>query len=52
MCATTSSGYEGDGSPDRMDAMVWVMTELFPSMTQTKTRTVSLPPMGAGGWMG
>lgn len=52
LCAMTAAGYEGDGSPDRLDAMVWVMTELFPAMTRTKSRTVSLPPMGAGGWMG
>ncbi|HYJ83293.1 MAG TPA: terminase family protein [Allosphingosinicella sp.] len=30
LCAMTYGGYEGDGrSPDRADAMVWAMTELF-----------------------
>jgi len=29
LCALTWSGYEGAGSPDRLDAMVWAMTELF-----------------------
>jgi len=29
LCALTWSGYEGPGSPDRLDAMVWAMTELF-----------------------
>jgi phage terminase large subunit-like protein len=29
LCAMTYSGYEGEGSPDRADAMVWAMTELF-----------------------
>jgi phage terminase large subunit-like protein len=29
MCALTWSGYQGPGSPDRLDAMVWAMTELF-----------------------
>jgi len=52
LCGMSAAGYEGDGSPDRLDAMVWVMTELFPAMTRTKTRIVSLPPMVAGGWMG
>lgn len=52
MCQMTAAGYEGDGSPDRLDAMVWGLTELFPQMVQTKTRTVKVPPMGAGGWMG
>jgi len=30
MVLTTSAGYEGDGSPDRLDALVWLLTELFP----------------------
>lgn len=25
----TCAGFEGDGSPDRADAMVWAMGELF-----------------------
>jgi phage terminase large subunit-like protein len=29
MCAMTYRGYEGEGSPDRLDAMVWAMTELI-----------------------
>ena len=29
LCALTWSGYQGSGSPDRADAMVWAMTELF-----------------------
>jgi phage terminase large subunit-like protein len=29
LCALTWSGYKGAGSPDRADAMVWAMTELF-----------------------
>ncbi len=29
LCALTWSGYQGAGSPDRADAMVWAMTELF-----------------------
>ena len=29
LCALTWKGYEGPGSPDRADAMVWAMTELF-----------------------
>ena len=28
MCAMTSDGFLGDGSPDRMDALVWAVTEL------------------------
>jgi phage terminase large subunit-like protein len=29
LCALTWAGYKGAGSPDRLDAMVWAMTELF-----------------------
>jgi phage terminase large subunit-like protein len=29
LCAITYAGYEGDGSPDRADAMVWAMSELL-----------------------
>jgi phage terminase large subunit-like protein len=29
LCALTWSGYQGPASPDRADAMVWAMTELF-----------------------
>jgi hypothetical protein len=32
MCQMTSAGYEGTGSPDRVDAMVWGFTELFPKL--------------------
>jgi phage terminase large subunit-like protein len=29
LLAMTGSGYAGDGSPDRLDALVWALTELF-----------------------
>ncbi len=29
MCAFTYAGYQGPGSPDRADAMVWAMSELI-----------------------
>lgn len=32
MTQMTTFGYEGDGSPDRVDALVWAMTDLFPAM--------------------
>ena len=32
MCQMTAAGYEGTGSPDRVDAMVWGLTELFPKL--------------------
>lgn len=36
MCKMTAGGYEGNGSPDRVDAMVWGFTQLFPGMTRPK----------------
>lgn len=37
MCQMTAAGFEGHGSPDRCDALVWAMTELFPSMVTKST---------------
>ena len=34
LCLFTAGGYEGDGSPDRADALVWAFTELFPKLTR------------------
>ncbi len=33
-CLMTAAGYDGEGSPDRLDAMVWGFTELFPKLTR------------------
>jgi phage terminase large subunit-like protein len=35
MTMITNAGFEGEGSPDRLDALVWALTELFPEMVQT-----------------
>lgn len=51
MCLVTNAGYQGDGSPDRVDALVWGMTELFPAMTVAKKQKAARPPAIAGGWM-
>lgn len=45
MTQMTVNGYEGEGSPDRVDALVWAMTELFPSMTERqRPQIMPLPP--------
>lgn len=45
MTQMTTFGYEGDGSPDRADALVWGLTTLFPSMVrEDKTRAYAPPP--------
>lgn len=51
MCQMTAAGYEGDGSPDRVDALVWGMTELFPSINKMKRKPVRGPDLSAGGWL-
>lgn len=47
MCLVTAGGYEGPGSPDRVDAMVWGFKELFPRMTQKSNRSASSLPKTA-----
>jgi PBSX family phage terminase large subunit len=38
LCNFTSAGYMGDRSPDRADALIWALSELFPGMTRKATR--------------
>jgi phage terminase large subunit-like protein len=38
LCAMTADGYRGPGSPDRADAMVWAMTELFKPKAEPRLR--------------
>jgi hypothetical protein len=52
MCQVTAAGYEGEGSPDRVDSLVWGFTELFPTLIRPKTHEVHIEPLGEGGWMG
>lgn len=34
LCAFTTTGYIGGGSPNRADAMIWALTDLFPGMVR------------------
>lgn len=36
LCGFTTHGYTGDHSPNRADAMVWGMSDLFPELTKEK----------------
>jgi phage terminase large subunit-like protein len=38
LCAFTTAGYMGDRSPDRADAAIWALTDLFPGMTRRAPR--------------
>lgn len=52
MTQFTNEGYTGDDSPDRADALVWALTELFPDMVDTipDASNLQLSPSG-GNWM-
>lgn len=52
MTQMTTSGYQGGGSPDRLDALVWAFTELFPDMTQEMVNPAPAMPRRSRGWMG
>lgn len=51
MTMTTNAGYEGESSPDRLDACVWALTELFPEMVQTKPKPKPPKRKEPTGWM-
>jgi phage terminase large subunit-like protein len=44
MTQMTTFGYEGSGSPDRLDALVWGLTHLFPSMIRKEPPKHVAPP--------
>jgi hypothetical protein len=54
LCALSTIGYTGQGSPNRADALVWVLAELFPAIVappKEKARTVVRQAPVAQGWM-
>lgn len=56
MCAMTTHGYTGEGSPNRVDALVWALTELFPAVTRKERPAVKAPRYaepyrGEAAWM-
>jgi phage terminase large subunit-like protein len=53
MTQMTNEGYQGEGSPDRLDALVWAFTELFPDMVRpVADASKYFPNAASGGWMG
>jgi phage terminase large subunit-like protein len=54
MCTFTPDfDRDRNGSPDRLDAAVWALTELFPSLTAPKQpEKRKAAPVGPQGWMG
>lgn len=57
LLAFSSAGYTGDRSPDRADAMVWAIADLFPSLVAAPKKVLIKPelrvkPAGSSlGWM-
>lgn len=56
LCAFTTHGYIGDNSPNRADAMIWGMSDLFPELTKVeeKPKEVIVQPIrraSRAGWM-
>jgi len=46
-----TNGYLGDGSPNRADALIWALAELFPAMVQPRkvqTEAIPIPAMRTG----
>jgi len=62
LCAFTTTGYVGEGSPNRADAFVWAVTELFPSVMKmekmkqkrdaVERRSARAVAGGSTGWLG
>jgi phage terminase large subunit-like protein len=50
------NGMVGDASPDRVDALVWALTELFPALTKKSAKPAEGPktpaPTSPQAWMG
>lgn len=51
MTQMTTSGYEGEGSPDRVDALVWALTDLFPAMVKPVADPSRFAIPQGRGWM-
>lgn len=58
LCAFSTLGYTGAGSPNRADAWIWVLARLFPNMIASRKKEREIPRAGGSGlrsggtWMG
>jgi phage terminase large subunit-like protein len=57
LCGMSTVGYTGQGSPNRADSWVWVLSELFPGLVRSKKEKKERPEQsghggGAQSWMG
>lgn len=51
LVAFSTAGYTGDKSPNRADALIWALTELFPGMTKAETKKPQHTHTHAHNWM-
>lgn len=57
LCAFSTFGYMGEDSPNRADALIWALSELFPAITKPISEKKAQPlrsPVrvnGSAGWM-
>lgn len=52
LAAFSTVGYLGEQSPNRADALIWALTELFPGMTKEQKKKVEKQPIRRTSWMG
>jgi hypothetical protein len=43
LCAMATFGYTGNGSPNRADACIWALAELFPGLVSDRRKTIQMP---------
>lgn len=48
MCGMTTGGYTGEKSPDRVDAMVWLVSSIFTAMTKVSSGPQRAPTINLG----
>ncbi len=54
LCAFSTTGYTGARSPNRADALIWSLAELFPSIVKPEQKKREATPRRhvSGGWLG
>ena len=50
LCLITNAGFEGEGSCDRADALIWGVSALFPSLTKKINTKASRPTRANSGY--
>lgn len=51
LVAFSTTGYMGEKSPNRADAWIWVLAELFPGLTKAETKKVVKTYVAPQNWM-